>query len=87
MPAYADVCYICRSLSCHLLATCNSDSLLRVFRYPCVVTGAEENLSGKKKNRKKKSVKKIMLLLFYPLVVTGAEENLSGKKKLEKKFG
>lgn len=36
----------CRSLSSHMIATANSDSLIRLYRYPCVVSGAEENLSG-----------------------------------------
>ena len=36
----------CRSLSGHILAAANTDGIMRLFRYPCVVTGAEAGLAG-----------------------------------------
>jgi len=33
----------CRSLSHHLVVSANSDGLVRLFRYPCVISGAEES--------------------------------------------
>ncbi|KAJ1464775.1 hypothetical protein T484DRAFT_1867796, partial [Baffinella frigidus] len=34
---------VCRSLSQHLIVSANSDGLVRLFRYPCVISGAEES--------------------------------------------